>query len=194
MALINPTPSIVLASASPRRSSILKQIGFNFEVMVSTHEEEFSNDIDLAKTNAKNKALEVSQRDNRLVLGCDTLVYLENQVLGKPKTKDHAMEILQKLNNKEHLVRTGVAFAQKGVLLSAKIAETRVFFRNNSPQELLDYVNSLEPMDKAGAYGIQGLGARLIQSICGCYYNVVGLPVALVLDMLKEVNHSYDFK
>jgi len=181
---------LILASASPRRKEILKQLGLVFTCEPSSVEE---SGLEVSPMQwpllyAEMKAKDVSLRHpDSIVLGCDTLVFRDGVPLGKPKTREDAYFMLQTLNGRSHQVRSGVAFAYRGEVLKSKIEETEVFFRNNDPQDLLEYVNSLEPMDKAGAYGIQGRGASLVKSIQGCYYNVVGLPVATTLDLLKEV-------
>ena len=178
---------IILASGSPRRSEILKQLGINFRVVVSNEDEKptSSNPLDFPRENACIKALSVSRLErDAYVLGFDTLVFLDNVPLGKPKSEEDALDMLNKLNNRSHFVITGVAIARNGEVLSSSEEKTEVFFRNCSLQELKDYVNSKDSMDKAGAYGIQTNGARLIKSINGCYYNVVGLPVARTLEML----------
>ena len=181
---------LVLASGSPRRREILEQIGVKFRVSVSDVEEKptADNPQDFPRENASQKALAVSRKDpSAVVLGFDTLVFLDGRPLGKPKNEEDALAMLKALNNRSHMVITGVAVAHGGELLAASEEETEVFFRNNSLQELKEYVNSKDPMDKAGAYGIQTCGARLIRSIQGCYYNVVGLPVARTLDMLTNL-------
>lgn len=180
---------IVLASGSPRRREILAQIGVKFRVVVSGEDEcpRSANPLDFPRENAAMKALSVSRKEpGSVVLGFDTLVFLDGRPLGKPKTPEEALEMLQKLNGRSHKVITGVAIARDSQVVDAQQEETEVFFRENSVQELKDYVNSKDPMDKAGAYGIQTRGARLIKSVKGCYYNVVGLPVALTLDMLAR--------
>lgn len=181
---------IVLGSGSPRRSEILKLIGVDFRVVVSNEEEcpKSTNPLDFPRENASIKALAVSRMEpESIVLGFDTLVFLDGEPLGKPKSEEGALEMLLKLNGRSHKVITGVAIAKGGELLSASEEETEVIFRNNSLQNLKEYVNSRDPMDKAGAYGIQTAGARLIQGIRGCYYNVVGLPVARTLQMLNDL-------
>ncbi len=181
---------LVLASGSPRRREILGQIGVKFRVSVSDVEEKptAENPLDFPRENASQKALAVSRKEpSAVVLGYDTLVFLDGRPLGKPKDKQDALNMLRALNGRSHKVITGVAVAHGGKLLDASQEETEVFFRDNSEQELEEYVNSLDPMDKAGAYGIQTQGARLIRSICGCYYNVVGLPVARTLEMLTKL-------
>ena len=183
------TNKVILASGSPRRREILTQIGVNFEVVVSNEEERPRSEdpLDFPGENAAAKALAVSKmRPGEYVLGYDTLVFFDGKPLGKPKTPEDALEMLQKLNGKSHKVITGVAIAKDSQVLDTQQEETEVVFRNCSLQELKDYVNSKDPMDKAGAYGIQTRGARLIRSISGCYYNVVGLPVALTLEMLTR--------
>lgn len=181
---------VVLASASPRRSEILKLIGVDFRVVVSNEEEnpKSVNPLEFPRENASIKALAVSRKErDEIVLGFDTLVFLGDVPLGKPKTESEALEMLSRLNGKGHKVITGVAIAKNGELLAASEEETEVIFRNNTLQDLKEYVNSRDPMDKAGAYGIQTGGARLIQGIRGCYYNVVGLPVAKTLQMLSDL-------
>lgn len=183
----------ILASVSPRRSAILKQLGLTFRVVPSTVEEFGLRGSPRLwpRLYAEMKAKEVSARyPEAIVLGCDTLVFSDGLPLGKPQNKEAAYAMLENLNGRAHQVLSGIAFAYGGEVLRSGIEETEVFFRKNAPQELLDYVNSLEPMDKAGAYGIQGRGASLVKSINGCYYNVVGLPVALMLEMFKEVKNS----
>jgi len=178
---------IVLASGSPRRSEILKQLGIKFRVVVSGEEEKPSsaNPLDFPRENASAKAVAVSRIEpEAYVLGFDTLVFLDGIPLGKPKSEANALEMLNKLNNRSHQVVTGVAIARAGKVLCSSEEKTEVIFRKCTLQELQDYVNSKDPMDKAGAYGIQTNGARLIKSINGCYYNVVGLPVARTLEML----------
>lgn len=181
---------VILASGSPRRREILQLIGVNFEVVVSNEEEKPSstNPLDFPKENASIKALAVSRKmPSEIVLGFDTLVFLDGKPLGKPHTEAEALEMLTKLNGRPHKVITGVAIAHGGQIIKAECEETEVVFRNCSSQELENYVNSKDPMDKAGAYGIQTGGARLIKEIRGCYYNVVGLPVARMLGMLEDL-------
>ncbi|OWV06979.1 MULTISPECIES: nucleoside triphosphate pyrophosphatase [unclassified Fibrobacter] len=181
---------IVLGSGSPRRSEILKLIGVDFRVVVSNEDEnpKSTDPLEFPRENATIKALAVSRMERgAVVLGFDTLVFLDGVPLGKPKSEADALDMLSKLNGRGHKVITGVAIARDGKLLAASEEETEVVFRNNTLQELQEYVNSRDPMDKAGAYGIQTAGARLIQGINGCYYNVVGLPVARTLQMLSDL-------
>ena len=181
---------VILASGSPRRREILQLIGVDFEVVVSNEEEKptAKDPLEFPKENASIKALAVSRKmPSEIVLGFDTLVFLDGKPLGKPHSEAEALEMLTNLNGRSHKVITGVAIAHGGQIIKAECEETEVVFRDCSKQELENYVNSKDPMDKAGAYGIQTRGARLIRSISGCYYNVVGLPVALTLDMLSRL-------
>ena len=181
---------VILASGSPRRKEILTQIGVNFEVVVSNEDEKptSTNPLDFPIENASIKALSVSKKlPAEIVLGFDTLVFLDGKPLGKPHSEAEALDMLRRLNGRSHKVLTGVAIAHGGQILKAECEETEVIFRDCSEQELENYVNSKDPMDKAGAYGIQTAGARLIKEIRGCYYNVVGLPVARMLQMLSEL-------
>ncbi len=181
--------TFVLASASPRRSAILAQIRVPFRTEPSSYDE-----IDTAILPedrplrfAEGKALDVSRKFPReLVLGFDTLVFLDALPLGKPKDRVEALSMLKRLNGRSHRVVSGVAIACGGKILASDTETTVVTFRNVPESELERYVDSGEPMDKAGAYAIQGLGARLVESIDGCFYNVVGLPVAKTLKLIEN--------
>lgn len=181
---------LILASGSPRRAEILRQIGVNFKVVVSNEAENpvSKNPLEYPIENAKAKAISVSRKFMQdIVLGYDTLVFLDNEPLGKPHDSVDALNMLKRLNGHTHKVITGVAIAQNGKVLLSSSEETQVIFRNCKLQELKDYVNSNDPIDKAGAYGIQTAGARLVKEIRGCYYNVVGLPIACTLQMLNDL-------
>jgi len=182
--------NLILASASPRRAEILSQLGFEFRIEPSACDE-------LAKgippnsiphEIAKRKALSVSAKfKDYFVLGGDTLVFCGSEILGKPKNDKEAHKMLSMLKNKMHKVISGIAIAKNGEILFSDSASTEVFFRDYAEQEILDYISTMEYADKAGAYGIQGKGARFIKSINGCFYNVMGLPVALTIEALNEV-------
>lgn len=181
---------VILASGSPRRREILTQIGVPFTVCTADVDETVvgSNPETWPQQLAERKALAVSVlHPAEYVLGFDTLVIFDGNALGKPKDEADALNMLEKLNGKAHFVISGVALAHAGKILKSNFDRTEVKFRNVKKQVLEEYVNSREPMDKAGAYGIQGLGARLVQSIAGCYYNVVGLPVAKTLEILENL-------
>ena len=184
---------MVLASASPRRRELLKQLGLDFEVLVSAEESEAATDAapcSRAETTALAKALPVAARcPEALVLGADTLVWVEDRPLGKPVDEQQAAEMLRMLSGRTHVVHTGVALVGlDGSYGKQDVAcvDTEVRFRDLSAHVIARYVATGEPLDKAGAYGIQGRGAVLVESIRGCYYNVVGLPLSKVAEMLEK--------
>ncbi len=182
--------TFVLASASPRRSAILEQLRVPFRIEPSSYEE---NDTTLSPEErplrfAEGKALDVSRKfPDAPVLGFDTLVFLDGIPLGKPKDRAGALSMLKRLNGRSHRVVSGVALARGGRILASDTETTAVKFRDVPESELVRYVDSGEPMDKAGAYAIQGLGARLVESIDGCFYNVVGLPVSKTLTLIENL-------
>lgn len=182
---------IVLASASPRRKRMFEDLRLDFEVVPSNYEEDITGkdfDASLVEKTAYNKALEVSKRadDDSLVIGADTVVVFDNKILGKPVDKEDAKKMLKMLSGQTHTVVTGVAvidnLEHKTLINSEK---TKVTFDVLSDSQIDDYISSGEPMDKAGAYGIQGLGCVFIKKVDGCYNNVVGLPAYLLAKMLK---------
>jgi septum formation protein len=184
---------LVLASSSPRRQELLRNGGFDFQVVPSRVEEVFSADHDPAavvERLALHKAEEVAQRikeKDAVVLGADTVVVVDGAALGKPGTPREAAAMLERLSGREHQVITGVALVDPGSARRAIAHEvTRVFFRPLSQKEIADYVASGEPVDKAGAYAIQGRAGRFVTRLEGCYFNVMGLPVALVDRLLRE--------
>jgi len=181
---------IVLASKSPRREQILELLGVKFRVEVPCCEENAENipSKNIPLELAKRKALDVSAKFKKdFVLGGDTLVFCENEVLGKPKSENDAYEMLKKLRNRVHNVISGLALCKNEEILFAGESQTEVHFRDYSDLEILDYISTMEYADKAGAYGAQGKGARFIKSINGCFYNVMGLPIALTLEALNKV-------
>ena len=185
---------LVLASSSPRRQELLRNAGFTFEVVPSRIDEDNRPDADPiahAERLAQLKAEEVAQRfapeEDVVVLGADTVVVAEGTVLGKPRSPEEAAAMLEKLSGREHQVITGVALLAPGGMRRAVAHETtRVFFRPLTRQEIEDYVASGEPLDKAGAYAIQGRAGRFVTRLEGCYFNVMGLPVALVDRLVRE--------
>ncbi len=187
---------IVLASASPRRAALLRQLGIKFQIKPSNIAEENFNNITepstLVKALAKTKAETIaSQLTNALVIGADTIVTLENRILGKPKDAAEAKEMLRLLSGKEHSVFTGLAIIDTPKQRSQVVAlETKVLFRELKEREIDAYVASGDSLDKAGAYGIQGKGATLVESIKGCYFNVVGLPLQKLVLMLEDFQFS----
>ena len=186
---------IILASASPRRQELLTQIGLPFEVCPSEWEEVTDKELpeEVVQELSYHKAMEVHERnvteEGTVVIGADTIVACGGQILGKPGTRERAEEMLGKLQGGTHQVYTGVAFVwkEKGRTESAGFYEcTDVRVYPMTEEEIRCYVETGEPMDKAGAYGIQGGFAAFIQGICGDYNNVVGLPVGRVYQELKK--------
>ena len=179
---------LLLASQSPRRRQILGMLGFEFTVQPANTDETPPDGVEaerIPELLAQQKALEVSrQHPEALVLGSDTLVELDGAVLGKPADAEEAVAMLWKLNGRTHRVFTGVALARGGVLLGSSTGCSEVSFARWSGPELEAYVRTGEPMDKAGAYAIQGRGAFLVEKIDGCFYNVMGLPVQKTLRLL----------
>ncbi|MGB9812542.1 MAG: Maf family protein [Thermovenabulum sp.] len=184
---------LVLASSSPRRIELLKQIGLTFEVVPADIEEEIFKDLtpkELVERLAKEKVLNASLKvKNSIVVGADTVVVLEDKILGKPKSKEEALNMLLLLSGKWHKVFSGIAVMDSdSKKLFSDVEETKVKFRRISTEEAMKYVETGEPMDKAGAYAIQGKGAVFIEKIEGCYYNVVGLPIYRLVKLLKKFN------
>ena len=176
---------LVLASGSPRRLELLKLITEDFTVIPADCEEHLDRTVppnEAVKALASQKAEFVSkQRPDKTVIGADTTVFCGETPLGKPKDTDDARYMLSTLSGKTHSVITAVAVARNGKILKAFAEETQVEFYPLSEKEIEEYIKTGEPMDKAGAYGIQGKGALLIKKINGDYYNVMGLPVARLL-------------
>ena len=181
---------LILASKSPRRAQILEQLGVEFRIEPPCCNEDTAGIPmeSIPKELAVRKALDVAAKfQDKFVLGSDTLVFCENTSLGKPKNGEEAFEMLKKLRNKTHKVISGVALCKKNELLYAGESQTEVRFRDYSDLEILNYISTMEYADKAGAYGAQGKGARFIESINGCFYNVMGLPIALTLEALNKI-------
>jgi len=178
---------LVLASASPRRSQILSLLGIEFEVIPSAIEEHASGDpITTARRLSYEKALDVWRRNrDSLVLGADTLVFIGKEVIGKPKDKAEAFKILSFLSGKWHRVVTAVSFVSKGFRRTIHDV-ARVKFRKLSKEEIDFYISTGEPMDKAGAYGVQGFGAVVVERIEGNFYTVMGLPIHRVYEVLRD--------
>lgn len=134
---------------------------------------------------AEQKALSLSVDSDNLILGYDTVVVLQGRLLGKPGSHQEALTMIQDLAGNTHSVYTGVALARGGTLVNSGYEETKVTFAQCSPQALKAYAWSEEPMDKAGAYAIQGMGSFLVSRINGCFYNVMGAPIQMTLGFLK---------
>lgn len=182
---------LILASGSPRRKQLLEQIGINFIVDPSSIEEVFPEKAlpaEVVKILALRKAQERASRyADGTVIGADTVVVINELILGKPRDKEEAFSMLSKLQGNKHQVYTGVAVVNAQNLSYDVFYEcTQVYFRSLTNEEISGYIQSGEPYGKAGAYGIQGLGAVFIDKIEGCYYNVVGLPLNKLYPVLKK--------
>jgi septum formation protein len=183
----------VLASASPRRQELLRAAGIPFEVQPANIAEEPRPGEDAescARRLAREKAIAIAkQRPNDLVLGADTVVVIDKQILSKPNDATDARRMLRLLSGRNHQVITGVCLVFRGQM-SVRSETTSVEVAEILDQEIADYVATGEPMDKAGAYAIQGMAARWIPRIEGDYSNVVGLPIALVWRMLRDAGYG----
>ena len=187
------TSPLLLASASPRRSMLLDQVGIPYRVEVSgvdESEEMFDDPAEGARTLALQKAQTVAERQNtsgRIVLGADSIVVLDGDVLGKPEDEDDALRMLRRLTGNTHHVITGIALVETGTGRTFQAHEqTLVQMRACTNVELNDYIATGESLDKAGSYGAQGYGAVMIERVEGCFYNVIGLPVSRLIVALQS--------
>ena len=185
-------PAIVLASTSPRRAEILRTVGWPFEAFAVDVDESRAKDEpapSYVERLAREKAAAAAvHRPSRLVLGADTVVVVDDEILGKPHDEEDARRMLRRLSGRWHEVLTGLALVNGQSSQSVVAREiTQVRFAAMSEAEINWYVSTGEPMDKAGAYAIQGRGARLIEEIKGDYYNVVGLPVRLLYKLVQKL-------
>lgn len=181
---------IILASASPRRQQLIRLLFDEVEVCPADIDEGVQQRLkpaEYALKIASRKAEAVSQHFTDPVLGADTVVSLGLNIYGKPVDAAENIRMLKELAGKWHAVTTAIALWQRGMPLAEDVVTTRVQVRALSDQEISDYVASGEGLDKAGGYGIQGLAGKFIAGIDGCYYNVVGLPVAAVADLIKAI-------
>ena len=184
-------PKIILASQSPRRRELLSRRGItHFDVLPAQGEEHIDHSLPaglLVEALARQKAAEIAAcaPPDAVIIAADTVVALDNEILGKPHTAQEAAEMLQKLSGRQHTVYTGVAVRQNDTELVEREA-AQVHFRPLSPQEIRAYIATGEPMDKAGAYGVQGYGCLFVEGIVGDYYNVMGLPVCRLGRMLRQ--------
>lgn len=180
---------IILASSSPRRKELLKLIFNEFTIRPSDIAEDIPSEIYIdqaAEYLASKKANSVIKKSDELVIGCDTIVVAENHILGKPSNRDECRKMLRQLSGRMHNVYTGVSINLNGneICFTEK---TEVKFFDISDKEIEKYIDTGEPFDKAGGYGIQGRGALFVKSISGDFFNVVGLPVARLNYELKKI-------
>lgn len=193
----SPTPvRVILASQSPRRRELLTQIGIVHEVRpadidesVWPGEDPVTHSERLARDKAHTLAL---LHPEAVVIGSDTIVVIDGAILGKPAHREHAIAMLEQLAGREHTVYTSVAVAHEGRTLSA-VEAVQVQFRALTRGQIEAYVDTGEPMDKAGAYGIQGFGATLVQRIEGDYFAVMGLPLGRLVELIRELGYAYAF-
>jgi len=188
--------TIILASASPRRADLLRAIGVDFEVAPSQVQERphaGEAPADYITRLARAKVVSIArQRGQGLVIGADTIVVLDGKILGKPADEADAARMLRSLSGRWHAVMTGVALYNAATKQEvADYDKTLVRFGQMSEQEIEWYVKSGEPMDKAGAYGIQGLASLFVEEVAGNYFNVVGLPLPLVYRLARRLGYSF---
>ena len=186
---------IILASGSPRRRELLTQIGWEYTVIPSKKEEilRFTKPEDIVKDLSLQKAQDIAETaaPGTMVIGSDTVVALDGEILGKPHTPDNAVKMLKRLEGRSHQVYTGVSVVIKGAAADGSdeiisfAEETDVHVYPMTDAEIEAYVATGDPLDKAGAYGIQGIFAKHVQGISGCYYNVMGLPIGRLYQELK---------
>jgi septum formation protein len=185
---------IILASASERRHELLSRLIEDFDIIVSDFDESkvpFEGSVDkYVKDVALGKALDIKNKlkEEAIIISADTIVTLDENILGKPKDEEDAFNIIKSLQGRKHLVYSGVVVINttKNLIKQESLA-TEVTFSEMNDDEILEYIKTGEPLDKAGAYGIQGIGGIFVAEIKGCYYNVVGLPLNKLKLMLEEV-------
>ena len=189
---------LILASTSPRRAQILRDAGLAFSIISSAVDEtpipsEAPGELVLRLANAKAELVAARSVGPAIVVAADTVVVLEGQILGKPRSTDDARHMLEKLSGRTHSVVTGVSLIRlPDVEQRAFVETTLVHFDRLSANEITRYLATDEPHDKAGGYAIQGRAARWIPRVEGCYFNVVGLPLALVADMLESAIPTHE--
>lgn len=177
---------MILASKSPRRKELLKQLGYDFRVETLDSNEEFNKELSVYEAIqevAKDKMITIHEKYyDEIVIGADTIIYFENSIIGKPKNYDDAFNTLKRLSGKKHEVISGVCVAYKNNIKQFyEVSE--VYFNKLSDEEIIAYLNTNEYCDKAGSYAIQGKGKKLVKELKGSYNNVVGLPI----ERLKKV-------
>ncbi len=182
---------LILASSSPRRKEILELLGLSFDIIPSDYEEDMTLDMEpkkLAKHLSRGKAEDVAQKVNdSIVIGCDTFISLRGKVLGKPHTEEQATKTLKEISGNTLDVVSGLTVVDTDSNKSESIAQvTKVYIKELADQEIDSYVATGEPLDKAGAFAIQGLGAIFVEKIEGDFYNVMGLPLFSLAGLLKK--------
>jgi septum formation protein len=187
-------PVVILASASPRRRELLSLIGIPHEVRPSNIDEtQFADEQprEHAERLAREKTAAIQAR-GAVVIGSDTIVVVDGDVLGKPRDEEEAAAMLRRLSGRSHVVMTGVAVRWRDRIASA-VEEVGVTFRGLTDDEIARYIATREPMDKAGAYGIQGYGATIVERVDGDYFAVMGLALGTLIALCRELGLRYDF-
>lgn len=187
-------PRVILASASPRRRDLLTLVGIAHEVRPANIDESYEDGEtprEHAERLARGKASAVDAPD-AIVIGSDTIVVVDGDVLGKPRDRAHATEMLRRLSGRSHIVMTGVAVRWNGRIVSG-VEEVGVTFRELTDEDIARYIDTGEPMDKAGSYGIQGYGATIVDRVDGDYFAVMGLAVNRMVRLCRELGLRYDF-
>lgn len=177
---------IVLASKSPRRRELLSLICEDFEIRVSDADESYGGDTPLCEVPrilSERKAMAVTMAEDEVIIGCDTVVLIDSELLGKPKTRERAIEMLKKMSGRSHLVISGLTVRTADKVYSEAITST-VYMRNLTDREIEKYVDVWQPLDKAGAYGIQEMAGSFVSRIEGDFYNIVGLPLCRLVEIL----------
>lgn len=187
-------PKVILASASPRRRDLLTLIGIDHIVEPANIDERYlpgETPAEHAERLAREKAARIGE-EGAVTIGSDTIVVVDGDVLGKPRDRDHAVEMLRRLSGRSHTVMTGVAVRFNGQTASG-LEEVGVTFRPLSDADIQRYIDTGEPMDKAGAYGIQGFGATIVERVDGDYFAVMGLALNRLVRLCRELGLDYEF-
>ncbi len=187
---------VILASQSPRRRELLTLVGITHDVLpadidetVWPNEEPVPHCERLARSKAETLA---AQHPEALVIGSDTIVVVDGDILGKPRDREEAIAMVTRLAGRSHVVHTAVAVAHQGEVRSG-VESVGVTFRDLTPELIAAYVDTGEPMDKAGAYGIQGFGATIVERVDGDYFAVMGLPLGRLVELIRGIGYRYVF-
>jgi septum formation protein len=188
-------PRVILASQSPRRRELLNLIGIAHEVRPADIDESYlrgETPRGHCERLARGKVAALGADRDAVIVGSDTIVVVDGDVLGKPRDRAHAAEMLRRLSGRDHVVMTGVAVGWRGLLVSG-VEEVGVRFRALGDDAIRRYIDTGEPMDKAGAYGIQGYGATIVERVDGDYFAVMGLALGRLIDLCRQLGLRYDF-
>jgi septum formation protein len=189
-------PRVVLASQSPRRRELLTLVGIAHEVRPADIDESYlpgETPREHAERLARGKAAALEGLgDDTVTIGSDTIVVVDGDVLGKPRDRAHAVEMLRRLSGRSHVVMTGVA-VRRGDAIASGVEEVGVTFRALTDEQIERYIDTGEPMDKAGSYGIQGYGATIVERVDGDYFAVMGLALGLLVKLAREIGVNYEF-